>query len=343
MIRTTLDEATRDELQRLRRTERAPKVRDRIEMVTLSDAGWSAPKIAEHLGYHPQTVRDLLRAFLARGTAALHPSRSGPAPDTERFEQVAAALRELLQEPRTWTSRQLSRALAERDIALGPRQIRRYLKRMRAKYRRTAQTLKHKQDPAKVERASRVLDHLEARAAARQLKLYYLDECGFSPTLPTSSSWTLPGQRKHVPYEAPRGRRVNVLAAYRPHGPTPRLDVFSAERTWKAYDLLAFLRSLPWAEVPRVVVLDNASLHTSRIVRAARAGLARKGIYLYYLPPYSPEFNRIEGVFRQVKYQEMPQRSYTRRQELRQAVERSFFHYGRTLRPKTRERLRPAA
>ena len=45
----------------------------------------------------------------------------------------------------------------------------------------------------------------------------------------------------------------------------------------------------------------------------------------------------------QVKYQEMPQRSYTRRQELREAVERSFFNYGRTLRPKTRERLRPAA
>jgi transposase len=343
MIRITLDLDTRDELQQLRRSERSPKVRDRIEMVGLADAGWSAPKIAEHLGYHAQTVRDLLRAFLARGTAALYPFRSGPAPDTERSAQVTAALRELLQEPRTWTSRQLSRALAERGIELGPRQVRRYLKRMGARYRRTAQTLKHKQDPAKAERAGRVLDNLESKAAAGRLKLYYLDECGFAPTLPTGSSWTLPGRRKHVPYEAPQGRRVNVLAAYRPHGPTPRLEVFTAERTWEAYDLLAFLRSLPWAEVPRVVVLDNGSLHTGRIVRAARAGLARKGIYLYYLPPYSPEFNRIEGVFRQVKYQEMPQRSYTRRQELRAAVERSFFLYGRNLRPKTRERLRPAA
>jgi hypothetical protein len=285
----------------------------------------------------------LLRAFLARGTAAWYPFRSGPAPDTQRFERVAAALRELVQEPRTWTSRQLSQTLAEREIALGPRQVRRYRKRMGANDRRTAQTLKPKQDPVKAQRASRVLGNLEARAAARQLKLYYLDECGFSPTLPTGSSWTLPGQRKHVPYEAPQGRRVNVLAAYRPHGPTPRLDVFTAERTWKAYDLLAFLRSWPWADVPRVVVLDNGSLHTSRIVRAARPGLARKGIYLYHLPPYSPEFNRIEGVFRQVKYPEMPQRSYTRRQELREAVQRSSCRYGRSLRPKTREQLRPAA
>jgi hypothetical protein len=113
---------------------------------------------------------------------------------------------------------------------------------MGAKCRRTAQTLKHKQDPAEAERAGRVPDDLEARAAARQLKLYP-DECGSSPTLPTGGGGTLPGQRKHAPYEAPRGRRVNVLAAYRPHGPTPRLDVFTAERTRKAYDLLAFLRS----------------------------------------------------------------------------------------------------
>ena len=81
MIRIQLDDATRDELRALRRTNLPPRVRDRIEMVTLSDAGWSPPRIAAHLGYHPQTVRDLLRAFLARGLAALYPFRSGPAPD----------------------------------------------------------------------------------------------------------------------------------------------------------------------------------------------------------------------------------------------------------------------
>jgi len=224
MIRITLDDSTRDELQRLRRAERSPKVGDRIEMVSLSDAGRSAPRVAQHLGYNPQTVRDVL----TRGTAALYPLRSGPAPDTERFEQVANALRPLVEQPRTWTSRQLSRALAEAGIALGPRQARRYLRRTGAKCRRTAQTLEHKQDPAKAERAGGVLDNLGARASAGQVKLYHLDECGFSPTLPIGSRWTLPGQRKLTQYEAPQGRRVNVLAAYRPHGPAPRPDVFTA-------------------------------------------------------------------------------------------------------------------
>lgn len=167
-------------------------------MVTLSDAGWPAPRIAGHLGSHPQTVRDTLRAFAARGTAALYPFRSGPAPDARRLEEVAGAVRELLGQRRTWTSRQLSEALAGRGIAIGSRQVRRYLKRIGARYRRTASTLKHKQDPAKAERARRVLANLKARAAAGRLKLYYLDECGFSPTLPTGSSWTSAGERKLV-------------------------------------------------------------------------------------------------------------------------------------------------
>jgi putative transposase len=120
--------------------------------------------------------------------------------------------------------------------------------------------------------------------------------------LPTAYSWCLPGRRKFVKHESPQGRRVNALAAYRPYGGPPRLEVFTAERTWDSYDLLAFLRALPWAKVPRVVVLDNASLHTSKVVRGARRRLAALGIYLYFLPPYASELNEIEAVFRQVNY-----------------------------------------
>lgn len=343
MIRTQIDDTTRDELQALRRNPIPPRVRDRIEMILLSDAGWSAPRIAIHLGVCGQTVRDILRAFLARGLEALYPFRSGPAPDTAHLDRVADTLRRLLAEERTWTSRQLSQALAEQGIVLGARQIRRHLKRIQASYRRTVWTLKHKQDPVKVERAGHILNNLKAKAAAGDLTLYYLDECGFSPTLPVGYSWSLPKQRKLIRYEAPQGRRVNAMAAYRPYGRNPRLEVFTAERTWDSYDLLGFLKALPWSSRPRVVVLDNASFHTSTVMRQARQALAALGIYLYYLPPYSPELNLIESVFRQVKHQEIPQRSFTTGSELRNAVESGFSNYGENLPSKSPGKLRPAA
>ena len=38
-------------------------------------------------------------------------------------------------------------------------------------------------------------------------------------TLPTGFSWSAVGQALRVPYEAPQGRRINVIGAYFSHGP----------------------------------------------------------------------------------------------------------------------------
>ncbi len=174
--------------------------------------------------------------------------------------------------------------------------------------------------------------------------MFYLDESGFSPSLPTGYSWCLPGQRKRVRYEYPQGRRVNVLASYAPYRPEPWLDALAFERTLTSDELIAYLKErLPAAAVPRVVVLDNSSLHISKVTKAARPGLAKLGIYLRYLPPYSPELNEIEPVFKQVKHHEMPQRSHTSKAELRGSGEQGFDSYGKKVRLKRDERLRPAA
>jgi putative transposase len=163
MIFIQLDKATRDELKSLRRKELQPRVRDRLEMVLLSSVAWSPASIASHLGYCAPTVRGVLKDFLARGTAALFPRRTGPPPDHPRRQQVSQVLSDLLAQDRTWTSRQLSTALSERGIALSARQVRRYLGMLGAGWRRTTNSLRHKQDPAKVARAARVLDNLKKK------------------------------------------------------------------------------------------------------------------------------------------------------------------------------------
>jgi transposase len=147
-----------------------------------------------------------------------------------------------------------------------------------------------------------------------------------------------------VKYEYPQGRRVNALATYEPLAAAPRLDAVPFERTLTSDDLLAYLRErLPAADVPRVVVLDNAGIHTSKVVKAARRDLARLGIYLYYLPAYSPELNRIEPIFKQVKHHDMPVRSFTTKADLRAAVEAGFEAYSRRLSEKGNNQPRRAA
>jgi transposase len=47
-----------------------------------------------------------------------------------------------------------------------------------------------------------------------------------------------------------------------------------------------------------VAILDNVSFHKSAVVRDAAA---RKGIKFLFIPPYSPDFNPIEGTFSVLK------------------------------------------
>src|SRR4029453_6800906 len=98
-------------------------------------------------------------------------------------------------------------------------------------WRRTSDSLRHRQDPLKVERAQKGLRNLKGKAMRGRRKLYYRDQCGFAPTLPTAYTWSLPDRRKRVKHEAPQGRRVNAMAAYRPYDRSPRLEVFTAHRT----------------------------------------------------------------------------------------------------------------
>src|SRR5436190_7258275 len=110
MIHIQLDDTTRTELQSLRRTQLAIAVRDRLEMLFLSDAGWSPPRIAAHLGYDPQTVRKVLHGWPQQGQAVLFPAKPGPQPDTARRDTIRGHLTDLLGQDRTWTSAQLADA-----------------------------------------------------------------------------------------------------------------------------------------------------------------------------------------------------------------------------------------
>ena len=178
-------------------------------------------------------------------------------------------------------------------------------------------------------------------AAAGQIDLYYLDEAGFAPTLPTGHTWARRGVRPLVPYEAPHGRRLNALGAVAPFGPAPRLVHRTRLASEGKLDSAAFL-AFVCAEVaqlpvphdaldrlPRdyrrardcVVVLDNYQVHKSGLVTAAKPRLADAGVVFYALPPYSPQLNRMEPEWGAVKYRGCAVRSHATGAALKATVD----------------------
>jgi putative transposase len=156
-------------------------------------------------------------------------------------------------------------------------------------------------------------------------------------------SWVPHGHRKRVPYENPQRRRYNVLAVYAPTGPAPFLDWHGRPTHLTSDELIGLLAVRRRTRMPLIVVLDNASCHRSRDVKAAIPQLWKRGIYLYYLPPYSPELNAVERLFRTIKHHELPERTYPTLDGLTTAVEAAFTRQAAKLLHQHQTQLRPAA
>ena len=70
-----------------------------------------------------------------------------------------------------------------------------------------------------------------------------------------------------------------------------------------------------------VVVLDNYSVHTSKVVEEAKGALEAAGVHLMYLPSYSPELSRIEPDWNDIKQHHLPVRSFDQVGDLKEAVD----------------------
>jgi transposase len=133
-------------------------------MVRLSDAGWSVPRIARHLGPHEQTVRAWIKAFLAGGVDALPNKPRGGKQSALTAAMLAAVRAEVAQGTRTWTAAQLAEWVAQRHgVRLSTDRLRVHLRRAKISWQRTSRTLKHKQDPDEVAERRAVLDNLEKK------------------------------------------------------------------------------------------------------------------------------------------------------------------------------------
>lgn len=165
MYRVHLTEAQKQELQRRAHDPGVkPRTRDRLEMVRLSDAGWSIPKIAAHFQRSEKCVRHWIKMFLQKGFDAL-PDRPHPGQQSALTRAMEALLRqELRKADRTWTSGQLADWVAEQlGVRFTPDHLCRRLRQARIAYKRTGRSLKHKQDPEAVETKRAEMESQEKR------------------------------------------------------------------------------------------------------------------------------------------------------------------------------------
>jgi len=143
----------------------APSNRTRLEMVRLSDAGYSPVRIAQLLRQHHQTVRHWIKAFLWGGFDALANKPRGGDQSLLTPQVLQAVCAEVAKGERTWTAGQIAQRLAsQHGICLSPGRVRVHLLRAGLVYKRTSRSLRHKQDAAAVADKRADLDTLKKGA-----------------------------------------------------------------------------------------------------------------------------------------------------------------------------------
>ena len=171
------------------------------------------------------------------------------------------------------------------------------------------------------------LAKLERLSEQGRLDLFYGDESGVSLEPCVPYAWQFPGERVSMP--AAKGGSLNCFALL------ARDNRCLTQTTPEAItgDFVATLLdqfSLCLSK-PTVVVLDNAPIHHGRAVRQRRDAWQERGLFVFYLPTYSPHLNIAEVLWRKLKYEWLRAEDYADAPTLHYQVWLALKAVGRSL------------
>lgn len=132
--------------------------------------------------------------------------------------------------------------------------------------------------------------------------MFYLDESGFATVPNVQRAWSPLGQAHEAEAGVSR-QRINVIGA---------LDYASGQLCYDLHEgsvrreqVVAFIDRLAQQATAMpltLIVLDNASTHHGIPQEKLDAWLVNHRVVLMHLPPYCPELNPIEIVWKHAKY-----------------------------------------
>ena len=109
--------------------------------------------------------------------------------------------------------------------------------------------------------------------------------------------WQFCGEDVYIPSE--RGLRLNIFGMIDRRN---RYEGFTTTENMTADKVADFLDRMSLRISKRTfVVLDNASVHRCRLMRELRPLWEKRGLFLFFLPPYSPHLNIAETLWRILK------------------------------------------
>ncbi|MBK8507286.1 MAG: IS630 family transposase [Candidatus Competibacteraceae bacterium] len=206
--------------------------------------------------------------------------------------------------------RQIQQAQARLEQATGKPASRqtahRIVKKKAYRWKRCRRRVNGPRDEAAFRAAHVRLSQLQHGHSQGIIDLFYFDQSGFTLTPCIPYAWQ--GRGKPLTLPSAASPRVNVLGFTSPTHQSHFQTVIGRVTSATVIAALdAFAAQTARAGKLRLVVLDNAPIHTSQAFQDRMVDWLRQGVGFHWLPPYSPELNLIEILWRKIKYEWLPQ------------------------------------
>ncbi len=297
----------RKELRRLAMRAKDAGMRCRCKVILALVQGKTPTMIALGGLCAKSQVYRVAERFIAQGLTGLADRRedNGERKITEDYEIVLFRLIEDEKSPQnfgyrrpTWTQELLVLVLAEQTgIAISVPAMSRLLTRLGIGLRRPKPIVGCPWPKARRTRRLRAIQRLVENVPTYEVVLY-LDEVDIHLNPKIGPDWTSRGRQKTVLTPGCNEKRY-LAGAWNPK--TGRLIYVEGEQknSLLFLELLYKLATKIYPDAKRIhLILDNYGIHDSLQVKLALKSVRAEKLQLHFLPPYCPDHNRIERIWK---------------------------------------------
>jgi len=293
----------------LRRTvhkTRDAGLRARSLIILHAAAGWGTSAIAAAVSYDPSAVLKVIHRFLAEGEDGLRDHRADngqakvdAAVGEALYRLVAGSPQDHGWARPTWTQELLARQLTDiTGVRLSDTTVGRMLATLGIRWGMARPTVACPWAPRAQRRRLRAIEE-QLKTLGPDEEAFYEDEVDIHLNPRIGRDWMLPGTQKEV---LTPGQNAKHYLAGALHAQTGQV-VWVGNGRKNSHLFLLLLRRLS-ALFPHArklhVILDNYGIHSSRMIQHALTEEFGGRVVLHFLPPYSPDHNRIERLWREL-------------------------------------------
>jgi len=295
-----------------------PMIQKRIFSVYLKAVlNYSNPTIGLITGLHPNIVSYWIRVYKEKGFGALLTNRYGTNKSSLE-EHAENILGSFLQKPPMNASEAAQRISEMTGINRSEQQVRAFMKRHGLRFIKCGHIPAKADNEAQNQWVETELKPVVQAAEQGQVHLLFCDAAHFVLQPFLCSLWCA----FRVFIKASAGRnRINVLGAV--NAITKEVITLSNTTYITSATLIQFLKMLKekYSDKPIAIVLDNARYQHCFVVKTIAKSF---GIHLLFLPPYSPNLNIIERLWKFTKKKILYAKYYNNPKEFHEAIQNFF-------------------